>query len=110
MTLGLPVEIQGHFALVLAVFPIPHASPYRTFQCTTCALTQLRAPNSKVVYWRIIQKNYSCCKISTVQWEWINKYLILSNSHGQVTVASVGSNSMTSNLGLKDDKSGRRIQ
>ncbi len=29
MTLGLPVEIQGHPALILAVFPIPHAFPHR---------------------------------------------------------------------------------
>ncbi len=29
MTLGLPVEIQGHLALILAVFPNPHAPPYR---------------------------------------------------------------------------------
>jgi hypothetical protein len=77
MTLGLPVEIQGHLGLILAVFPIPHAFPHGSFQCTTCALTQLCAHNSEVVYWRISQKNYSCCKISTVQWEWINKYLIL---------------------------------
>ncbi len=62
----------------MAVFPIPHAFPHRAFQCTTCALTQLCAPNPNVVYWRIIQKKYSCCKIYTVQWEWINKYLILS--------------------------------
>ncbi len=29
MTLGLPVEIQAHLALILAVFPIPQASPHR---------------------------------------------------------------------------------
>ncbi len=29
MTLGLPVEIEGHLALILAVLPIPHAFPHR---------------------------------------------------------------------------------